>query len=125
MLWWGGCNDFLLLLYYTYKPFYMLMQSQIEDIKTQIVEKYKPERIILFGSAAWGKPNEDSDLDFLIIKNNVPYIGVDRMREVRRLVDTDAACDFIVAKPSEIKKRIKLGDPFVKKIINEGKVIYG
>jgi predicted nucleotidyltransferase len=44
------------------------LQSEIESITAQLVEKYKPEKIILFGSAARGDATPDSDADFLIIK---------------------------------------------------------
>lgn len=101
------------------------LRKEIEDITLQLVKKYKPKKIILFGSAVWGKFTPDSDLDFLIIKNDTPYRGIDRMREVHGLIDSDLPCDFLVAKPSEIKERLSLGDPFIKEIINKGKVLYG
>lgn len=47
------------------------------------------------------------------------------MLEVERLIEYKEASDFLVYTPYEIRKRIWLGDPFIKKIINEGKVIYG
>lgn len=46
-----------------------LYQEEIKKITTKIVKKYKPEKIILFGSFTWGKPTKDSDVDLLIIKN--------------------------------------------------------
>lgn len=101
------------------------LEKEIQNIIKQLVEKYKPEKVILFGSAAWGKFSPDSDLDFLLIKKDTPYYGVDRMREVERLVETALPCDFLVGRPSEIKKRLRLGDPFVKQILEEGKVLYG
>ena len=59
------------------------------------------------------------------MKEKVPYYGVDRIREVERLIETSLPCDFLIARPSEVKKRLKLGDPFLKFIFQEGKVIYG
>jgi len=47
----------------------MKNQKEIKKITKQIVEKYKPEKIIIFGSFAWGKPSKDSDVDLFIIKN--------------------------------------------------------
>ena len=101
------------------------LKKEIKNIVDQLIERYRPEKIILFGSAVWGRVGPDSDLDFLIIKKNVPYYGIERMRQVRRLVETNLPCDFLVAKPSEIKERLALGDPFVKQIVAEGRVIYG
>jgi predicted nucleotidyltransferase len=98
--------------------------KEIEDIKNQLIEKYKPEKIILFGSAVWGQ-SEINDIDLLIIKGETPYYGIDRMREVDRLIERNIAADILVYKPEEIKERLEMGDPFIKKIIKEGKVLYG
>jgi len=101
------------------------VEKEIQNIVKQLVEKYKPQKIILFGSAAWGKFGPSSDLDFLIIKEKTPHLGVDRMREVDRLVETSLPCDFLVAKPSEVETRLKMGDPFLKTIFEKGKILYG
>ena len=96
----------------------------IDAITKQIVEKYKPEKIILFGSA--NKENEEiNDIDLFIIKNDVPHYGADRLNELFTLLDVDAAVDYIVYKPAEVEERLALGDPFIKKILKEGKVLYG
>lgn len=101
------------------------IKKEIQNITKQLIEKYKPEKIILFGSAVWGKLDSDSDLDFLIIKAKTPYYGIDRMREVRKLIETEMPCDYLVVRPSEIKERLSLRDPFVKEIYYKGKVLYG
>jgi len=102
-----------------------LIEKEIQNILQQLIKKYKPEKIILFGSAAKGKFGPDSDLDFLLIKGKTPYYGIDRMREVDRLIETSLPCDFLVARPNEVKTRLKMGDPFLKVIFEEGKVLYG
>lgn len=98
--------------------------KEIEAIKKQIIEKYKPEKVILFGSAAKGN-KEINDIDLFVVKKNVPYYGADRMKELRHLIDTDAPVDYIVYKPDEVKERLSLGDPFIRKIFKEGQVLYG
>ena len=98
--------------------------KEIEDIKNQLIEKYKPEKIILFGSAVRGQ-GEINDIDLLIIKGETPYYGIDRMREVDRLIERNIAADILVYKPEEFKERLEMGDPFIKKIFKEGKVLYG
>lgn len=98
--------------------------KEIENIKNQLVEKYKPEKIILFGSAS-REDRDINDIDLFIIKKDVPYYGADRMSELYHLMDTDAAVDYIVYKPEEVEERLSLGDPFIKKIFKEGKVLYG
>jgi predicted nucleotidyltransferase len=101
------------------------LQKEIENITRQIIEKYKPEKIILFGSAVWGRFTPDSDLDFLIIKGDIPYYGIDRMRELDHLINYNIAVDFLVYKPDEFEERFKMGDPFIKMINSKGKVLYG
>jgi len=103
----------------------MEIEKRIESIKEQILDKYKPDKIIIFGSYAKGEFNEDSDLDFLIIKKDTPYEGRDRARELRRLIKKNIACDFLVYRPGEFQERLKLGDPLIKSILKEGIVIYG
>ena len=98
--------------------------KEIEDIKNQLIKKYKPEKIILFGSAVWGK-DEVRDIDLLIIKSDTPHRGIDRMREVDTLVEHNIALDMLVYKPEEIVERLKMGDPFVKHILENGRVLYG
>ena len=100
------------------------IQAQIDSITNQLIQKYKPEKIILFGSAAAGETGPDSDLDFFIVKDDKkdPYM---RMVEVYGLVDKDIAADFIIYTPEEFSERFRLGDPFIKSIVSEGKVLYG
>jgi predicted nucleotidyltransferase len=100
-------------------------KKEIESITSQIIENYKPDKIILFGSAAGGEITADSDADFLIIKKDTPYFGSDRIRELSRLISRDIAVDFLVYRPDEIEKRLSMGDPFLKSIIKEGEVLYG
>ena len=99
--------------------------AEIEKITAQIIEKYAPERIILFGSAARGDPGPDSDADFLIIKKDVSLYGADRIRELTRILERNIPIDLLIYRPEEFEKRLQMGDPFLKAIIEEGKVLYG
>ena len=100
-------------------------EKEISYITQQIIEKYKPEKIILFGSAARGGWNLDSDADFLIIKKETPLYGSDRIRELSRMIDRNIAIDLLIYRPEEFNKRLRMGDPFLKTILKEGKVLYG
>ena len=102
----------------------MIKPKKIKKIVDQIKKKYKPEKIILFGSFAYGKPNKDSDVDLFIVKKTKEtrikrHLKVDRM-----LLDRDIPLDILVYTPQEIKKRISLGDFFIKNIIQKGKILY-
>ena len=96
----------------------------IESLTQQLVEKYAPERVILFGSAARDDA-EVNDVDLFIVKDDVPHLGAERIRQLYRLMDTDLPVDYIVYRPAEVADRLSLGDPFVVSIFKEGKVLYG
>lgn len=98
--------------------------KEIQNIVKRIIKIYKPEKIILFGSLAKGNLNEGTDIDLFIIKEDIPEIGVDRIRQLERLIKYKLATDFIIYKSKEVEQRLKLGDPFVTSIVKEGKVLY-
>ena len=89
------------------------------------LKKYNPEKIILFGSYAWGKPTEDSDIDILIIKKTKknPYKRIPEARKY--LHGINHAFDILVMNPEEEKKRLILGDSFIEEIIKKGRILYG
>ncbi len=100
------------------------LQKEIEDITRQIVKKYKPEKIILYGSFASGEPTKDSDVDLFIVKRTKKkrtqrHLEIDRM-----LLDRTLPLDILIYTPEEIKNRLSLGDFFIENIINQGKIIY-
>ena len=101
------------------------MRKEIQDIACQIIEKYKPDKIILFGSAARGDSIDESDADFLIIKKETPHYGADRIRQLSRIIDRNIPVDFLIYRPEEFESRIKMGDPFLNAVVKEGKVLYG
>jgi predicted nucleotidyltransferase len=98
--------------------------EEIQSIVRQLVRLYEPEKIILFGSLAKGKIEQGTDIDLFIIKNDVPELGVDRVRQLDALIKYRLATDFVVYRPEELRQRLRLGDPFVKSILEEGKVLY-
>ena len=98
--------------------------KEIQNILEQLIHLYKPEKVILFGSLANGRVNQGTDIDLFIIKSDVPALGVDRIRQLDTIISYELATDFIVYKPQEVEQRLQLGDPFVKSILEEGKVLY-
>ena len=101
------------------------MDKEILAITQQIIEKYSPEKVILFGSAARGDTEVDSDVDFLIVKKDTPHYGADRIRELSRIIKRSIAVDFLIYRPEELERRLQMGDPFLKAILKEGKVLHG
>jgi predicted nucleotidyltransferase len=98
--------------------------EEIQNIVRQLVRLYEPEKIILFGSLAKGKIDQGTDIDLFIIKSDVPELGVDRIRQLDALIRYRLATDFVVYRPEELQQRLRLGDPFVRNILEEGKVLY-
>ena len=101
------------------------IDSEIQYIVDQIISKYKPLKIILFGSAARDDVSQVNDLDFLIIKEDIPLYGLDRLREIDGLIDRNMAADILVYRPDEFDERLRLGDPFIIGILEEGRILYG
>lgn len=99
----------------------------IKKISGKIQREYHPEKIILFGSHAWGKPRKHSDIDLFIIKKTKAR-HIDRSVEIRKILDEEnriVALDPIVYTPGETRERLKIGDDFIKKIMTRGRVLYG
>ena len=101
-------------------------KTELKKIVRQVVDAYQPEKIILFGSYAYGKPDSDSDLDLLIIKKTSDRF-IDRWINIRQIVsDPKRSIPFdpIVLTPEEIEERLAMGDQFVEEIIKKGEVLY-
>ena len=92
------------------------MREIILKIVTRIKETYSPEKIILFGSYAYGLPEKESDIDLLIIKDTQDRV-IDRMVQIYKIVDLRKIdlSPFVVT-PEELRQRIELGDHFFKEI---------
>ena len=98
-------------------------KEEIKRIVNQLIKEYHHEKVILFGSLL-EKNKSPRDIDLFIIKKNPPHLGVDRVRELDKLIKYKIATDFVVYTPEEVKKRAKLGDPFVKAVFENGNVLY-
>ena len=101
-----------------------LFKKEVKKSIIEIKNKYKPEKIIIFGSFASGKIKSGSDLDFFIIKKTLKTRR-ERQREVSRiLINREIPIDILVYTPAETEKRKKMGDQFILNILNTGKLVY-
>jgi predicted nucleotidyltransferase len=98
--------------------------QEVQSIVKQLLHLYRPQKVVLFGSLVKGEIGPGTDIDLFIVKSGVPKLGVDRIRELDALVRYRLATDFVVYTPEEVKQRLLLGDPFVKTILEEGRVLY-
>ncbi len=97
--------------------------SQIQAFSQKVVDQFQPEKIILFGSYAYGQPTEDSDVDLLVI---LPFeeLPVRKTIEIRKRIPASFPLDLIVRTPEQIQQRLEMEDFFIQDILNNGQVLY-
>ena len=98
----------------------------IERMVDKLAREYRPERVVLFGSYAYGTPDEESDIDLLIIKNT-PEAFIDRWETVRRILSDPkrrTPLETLILTPEEVSQRLEIGDQFIMEILEKGKVLY-
>ena len=102
----------------------MIEPNKINDIIKRIVNNFNPEKIILFGSFASGKENNDSDIDLLIIQDtNLPRHL--RSFEIRKsLIGMMVPIDILVYNPEEFEKEKKEKFSFLNYALKTSKVLY-
>lgn len=101
----------------------MVLRQQINAFVDAVVRRFKPEKVILFGSYAYGSPTDDSDVDLMVI---MPHrgSGAGKAAQIRLACPSNFAMDLIVRTPAEVRKRIKLGDQFVQEVTTRGIVLH-
>ena len=103
----------------------IITQEKIKNVADKIAKEYKPEKIILFGSYAWGVPTEDSDVDLLVIKDS-KQLGREIAREINESIYPRLfPLDILAYTPSEVEKKINQDrNLFIEDVVNNGKVLY-
>lgn len=104
----------------------MVTQNKINKIVKTIANNYSPEKIILFGSYAYGKPAKDSDLDLLVVVKENSQPRYKRAREIRKYLwgITDIPKDILVYTQDEIDEWKEVKEAFITRVIKKGKVLY-
>lgn len=97
------------------------MNLDIDNIVASL-KKINPERIILFGSYAYGQPNPESDIDLLVVVKTDKSFH-ERIQAIRPLLPKDRPIDLLVLTPEEYQSTKKT-NPLVTEIDNKGRVIY-
>ena len=94
----------------------------IRRFARQVAERFQPDKIILFGSHAYGTPHADSDVDILVI---MPARNqLDQVYKIRLAVPAPFAMDLLVRTPHNTTRRLRDGDLFHTEIVTRGKVLY-
>jgi predicted nucleotidyltransferase len=101
----------------------MINQNKITDPGERIAREFQPERIILFGSYAYGDPRPDSDVDLLVV---LPFEGKGfrKSLEILNRVDPDFSVDIVARRPEDTARRYEEGDPLIREALDRGKVLY-
>ncbi len=97
--------------------------AYIRKLCRRIAEAYQPEKIILFGSHAYGKPTPESDVDLLIVMD-FEGCPIEQTLKIDTELDIVTPVDLLVYTPQEVKERLKDGDMFMVQIYERGKVMY-
>lgn len=97
--------------------------TKLQEAVKLLTRRFQPEKVILFGSWAYGNPNQDSDVDLCVIKNTPDT------RSLAREIDSSLfprpfPIDLLVMTPEQVNNRLAINDYFVAEIIRKGKLLY-
>src|SRR5690606_34175758 len=95
-----------------------------QEYVDRVAARFHPERIILFGSHAYGVPNEHSDVDLLVVMPDSGKPLHKSIQIVREVPYHGFACDLIVRDPGVLRWRIENNDWFLRDIVEKGVVLY-
>ena len=101
----------------------MIARQRIQEFADEVARRFHPDRIILFGSYAYGNPTEDSDVDLLVV---MPHDGssIAKAVEVRQAIRSGFPMDLLVYTDDYIKHRIEIEDFFLREITEKGEVLF-
>jgi predicted nucleotidyltransferase len=101
----------------------MIEIDRIESLSKQIAKEFRPNRIVLFGSYAYGDPNDDSDVDILVI---MPFTGKPARKaiEIRAKINPHIPVDLMVRTPQQVEERIAMNDWLMREIVEKGRTLY-
>jgi predicted nucleotidyltransferase len=106
-------------------PYFMPVTDQIlAEIVRRIVEKFDPEKIILFGSYAYGQPHADSDVDLFVVMESTLSAAYRSLEICRLIRPRPFPVDIIVKTPQEVAQALHKGDYFIKEIVERGRVLF-
>ena len=105
--------------------FKRITRAQIRAVVRKIVQEFNPERVILFGSYAYGKPTLDSDVDLLVVMKSDERPAARATRVIHALHGIKTfPMDVLVRTPEEVQHRLAIGDFFFNEIVSMGSVLY-
>ena len=102
----------------------LVTREALQAFTQQLVERFAPEQIILFGSRARGEGRWDSDADILVV---MPFQGrhLAQIRAMRKACPASFPLDLLVRRPDEVAERYLGGDPIIREALDHGMVLHG
>jgi len=101
----------------------MVDQTQINELSERIAREFHPERIILFGSYAYGQPGPYSDVWQEVL---LPFEGTGfrKSLEILNRVDPGFSVDLLARRPDDTTRRYAEGDPLIREALDRGRILY-
>ena len=96
-------------------------KAAIRRFARQVAKRFRPEKIILFGSHAYGRPHADSDVDILVVMPTRNQL--DQAVKISLAIDPPFPLDIIVRTPHNMRWRLAEGDSLLQEIVTKGKVL--
>ncbi len=102
----------------------MVSMQDIQRYCDAVAAAFKPQRIILFGSHAYGEPTVDSDVDVLVVMRKARRFWMQTTQKIHEKVTAGFAVDVLVRDPVFLRERLREGDCFLAEITTKGRVMY-
>jgi len=99
--------------------------SEIRAIAKRIAERFEVDKIILFGSYAYGRPNQGSDVDLLVVMQTPKRHSELRFEMCTVLQDCPFPVDIVFRDPEQVKKAHLSRDWFLQDVLAKGRLVYG
>ena len=102
----------------------MITMAQIQRYCDAVAAAFKPAKIILFGSYAYGQPTADSDVDLMVVMPRHRKATLDTAVKIRLQVPAPFPVDVLVRGEREMERRLRSRDLFTEQIAHKGKLMY-
>src|SRR4051812_39883448 len=101
----------------------MNIPDEVRDLAQRVAERFRPERILLFGSRSTGLADAGSDIDLLVVMD-CPGRPVEQAIAIRSFLAYPRPLDVLVRTPEEVERRVREGDWLLRTILDQGTVLY-
>lgn len=102
----------------------MISMRDIQCYCDVVAASFRPRKIILFGSYAYGTPNEDSDVDVMVLMPKSRRLGRRPALKIREKVEANFPVDVLVRDPLFVQERLEEGDCFLEEVMKKGRGMY-